>query len=83
MCYISGTVWTIWFDEKDPLIHIRTHKVIRGESHLNTDLLNELVEKAKADIQTLEETLESVQQEHDEHLSSAKAEEQEYQQLKT
>lgn len=58
-------------------------KVIRGESHLNTDLLNELVEKAKADIQELEETLETVQQEHDEHLSSAKAEEQEYQQLKT
>ena len=58
-------------------------KVIRGESHLNTDLLNELVEKAKADIQELEETLETVQQEHDEHISSAKAEEQEYQQLKT
>lgn len=58
-------------------------RVIRGESRLDADLLGELMEKAKAEIQELSSTLAQAKQELDEKLESAAAEQKEFDQLRS
>lgn len=60
-----------------------TIRVIRGESHLSIDLLNELVQKAKAEVAELTAAVHAAKQELDECQKSAAAEEKEFGQLKT
>lgn len=60
-----------------------TIKIIRGESKLDIDLLNELIHKAKGEIKELAATVEAAKQELDEHIASADKEQQEYDKLKS
>lgn len=60
-----------------------TIKVIRGESRLNIDLLNDLVSKAKQEIQSLTATVDAAQQELEQHLASSDVEMQEYERIKS
>lgn len=64
-------------------LQAETIKVIRGESRLNVDLLNELVDKANAEMQELQKAMNSIQQEIDEHLTSLSIEKKEYDKIKT
>ena len=59
-----------------------TIKVIRGESRLDIDLLNDLVSKAKSEVQELTATVEAAKQELDEHLAGADTEQREYDKIK-
>lgn len=59
-----------------------TIKVIRGESRLDIDLLNDLVSSAKREIQELTATVEAAKQELDEHLAGADAEQSEYDKIR-
>lgn len=58
-----------------------TIRVIRGESKLSGELLNELVAKAKAEIIELSEAVEAAKEDLSERMSSAKQEEQEFEKL--
>ena len=60
-----------------------TIKVIRGESRLSADLLNEMVQKTQEEVVQLEKTVADIQRELDSHLASAKEEQKEYQKLKS
>ena len=60
-----------------------TIRVIRGESRLSIDLLNELVDKTKAEIQALSATVEVAKQELAERVESAAQEQREYEKLQT
>lgn len=60
-----------------------TIKVIRGESKLDIDLLNELIHKTKSELQELTATVEAAKQELDTHIASADQEQQEYNKLKS
>ena len=60
-----------------------TIKVIRGQSKLDIDLLNELIRKTNNEIIELTETVETARQELDEHIASADKEQQEYDKLKS
>ena len=57
-------------------------RVIRGESRLDVDLLGELMEKVKAEIQGLSLAAEQAKRELDEKLESAAAEQREFDQLR-
>lgn len=59
-----------------------TIKVIRGESRLDIDLLNDLVSKAKQEIQTLTATVDAARLELEQHLASSDLEQQEYEKIK-
>ena len=59
-----------------------TIKVIRGESRLDIDLLNDLVSKAKQEIQTLTATVDAAKLELEQHLASSDLERQEYEKIK-
>ena len=59
-----------------------TIKVIRGESRLDIDLLNDLVSKAKQEIQTLTATVEAAKLELEQHLANSDLEQQEYEKIK-
>ena len=59
-----------------------TIKVIRGESRLDIDLLNDLVSKTKQEIQTLAATVEAAKLELEQHLASSDLERQEYEKIK-
>lgn len=58
-----------------------TIRVIRGESKLSGELLNELVAKAKAEIIELAEAVETAGEDLSERMSSAKQEEQEFEKV--
>lgn len=58
-----------------------TIRVIRGESKLSGELLNELVAKAKAEIIELSEAVEAAKEDLSERMSGAKQEEQEFEKL--
>lgn len=60
-----------------------TIKVIRGQSKLSIDLLNDLVAKAKEEITELTAALSDAQNELDRCLAGAEAQKQEYAQLET
>lgn len=60
-----------------------TIKVIRGQSKLDIDLLNELIRKTNNEITELTATVEAAKQELDEHIASADREQQEYDKLKS
>ena len=60
-----------------------TIKVIRGESRLNVDLLNELIDKAQADVEALSQAAEAARQELERRTADMKTEQQEYDKLKT
>ena len=60
-----------------------TIKVIRGQSKLSIDLLNDLVAKAKEEIVSLTAALTDVQEELEKCLAGAEAQKQEYAQLET
>lgn len=60
-----------------------TIRVIRGESRLNSDLLNSLVEKTKGEIKSLSLAAQTHQQELDVLLDSAEQEQRELAQLKS
>lgn len=60
-----------------------TIKVIRGESNLNSDLLNELVGKAKAEIAELQAVVKDAKTELDERMNSVSEEQQEFDKLTT
>ena len=60
-----------------------TIKVIRGESRLDIDLLNDLVSKAKQEIQTLTTTVDAAKLELEQHLASSDVEMQEYERIKS
>lgn len=60
-----------------------TIKVIRGQSKLSIDLLNDLVAKAKEEIVSLTATLTDARDELDRCLAGAEAQKQEYAQLET
>lgn len=60
-----------------------TIKVIRGESRLNIDLLNELIDKAQADVEVLSQTAEAARQELESRTADMETEQQEYDKLKT
>lgn len=60
-----------------------TIKVIRGESRLNVDLLNELIDKAQANVETLSQTAETARQELESRTADMETEQQEYDKLKT
>lgn len=60
-----------------------TIRVIRGESRLSSDLLNELVEKTKAEIQTLSATVEAAKKELAERMESATQEQREFEKLQS
>lgn len=60
-----------------------TIRVIRGESRLSSDLLNELVAKAKEEITLLTSTVEAAKQELSERMSSAQQEQQEFEKLQS
>lgn len=59
-----------------------TIKVIRGESRLDIDLLNDLVSKAR-DIQVLTAAVEAAGQELEKHLAGADLEQREYEKIKS
>ena len=59
-----------------------TIKVIRGEGRLDIDLLNDLVSKAKQEIQTLTATVEAAKLELEQHLANSDLEQQEYEKIK-
>ena len=58
-------------------------KVIRGESRLSADLLNELINKAQADVEALSQTAEAARQELKRRTADMETEQQEYDKLKT
>ena len=58
-------------------------KVIRGESRLNVDLLNELIDKAQTDVEALSQTAEAARQELESRTADMETEQQEYDKLKT
>lgn len=58
-------------------------KVIRGESRLNVDLLNELIDKAQTDVDALSQTAEAARQELESRTADMETEQQEYDKLKT
>ena len=60
-----------------------TIKVIRGESRLDIDLLNDLVSKAKQEIQTLTTTVDAAKLELEQRLASSDVEMQEYERIKS
>ena len=60
-----------------------TIKVIRGQSKLDIELLNELTRKANQEIKELTATVEAAKQELDEYIASADKEQQEYDKLKS
>ena len=60
-----------------------TIKVIRGESRLDIDLLNDLVSKAKQEIQSLTATVDAAKLELEQHLASSDVEMQEYERIKS
>lgn len=60
-----------------------TIKVIRGQSKLSIDLLNDLVAKAKEEIVSLTAALTDAQEELEKCLAGAEAQKQEYAQLET
>lgn len=60
-----------------------TIKVIRGESRLNVDLLNELIDKAQTDVEALSQTAEAARQELESRTADMETEQQEYDKLKT
>lgn len=60
-----------------------TIKVIRGESRLDIDLLNDLVSKAKQEIQSLTATVDAAKLEFEQHLTSSDVEMQEYERIKS
>ena len=60
-----------------------TIKVIRGESRLNVDLLNELIDKAQADVEALSQAAEAARQELERRTADMETEQQEYDKLKT
>ena len=64
-------------------LQAETIKVIRGQSRLNIDLLNELVAQAKEELQQLAATVEAAKQELDEHTASADLEQKEYDKIKS
>ena len=59
-----------------------TIKVIRGESRLDIDLLNDLVSKVKQEIQSLTATVDAAKLELEQHLASSDVEMQEYERIK-
>lgn len=59
-----------------------TIKVIRGESRLDIDLLNDLVSKAKQEIQTLTATVNAAKLELEQHMANSDLEQQEYEKIK-
>ncbi len=59
-----------------------TIKVIRGESRLDIDLLNDLVSKAKQEIQTLTATVDAAKLELEQHMANSDLEQQEYEKIK-
>ena len=59
-----------------------TIKVIRGESRLDIDLLNDLVSKTKQEIQTLTATVDAAKLELEQHLTNTDLEQQEYEKIK-
>lgn len=60
-----------------------TIKVIRGESRLDIDRLNDLVSKAKQEIQTLTTTVDAAKLELEQRLASSDVEMQEYERIKS
>ena len=60
-----------------------TIRVIRGESKLSSELLNELVSKAKIEIIELSEAVEAAKEDLSDRMSSAKREEQEFEKLQS
>ena len=60
-----------------------TIRVIRGESRLDSDLLNELVAKTKIEISNLSAAVETAKQDLNERMSSAKLEKQEFEKLQS
>lgn len=60
-----------------------TIKVIRGESRLDIDLLNDLVNKAKKEIQTLTEAADAAKLELEQHLANSDLEQREYEKIKS
>lgn len=58
-------------------------KVIRGESRLNADLLNELIDNAQTDVEALSQTAEAARQELESRTADMETEQQEYDKLKT
>ena len=59
-----------------------TIKVIRGESRLDIDLLNDLVGKAKQEIRTLSATVDAAKLELEQHMANSDLEQQEYEKIK-
>ena len=59
-----------------------TIKVIRGQSKLDIELLNDLISAVKSDIQELTATVEAAKLELDESIASADREQKEYDKLK-
>jgi len=59
-----------------------TIKVIRGESRLDIDLLNDLVSKAKQEIRTLTATVDATKLELEQHMANSDLEQQEYEKIK-
>ena len=57
--------------------------MIRGESRLDIDLLNDLVNKAKQEIQTLTATVDAAKLELEQHLANSDLEQQEYEKIKS
>ena len=60
-----------------------TIRVIRGESRLSSDLLNELVSKTKGEVTELSVAVEAAKQELNAHTNSAQQEQQEFEKLKS
>ena len=60
-----------------------TIRVIRGESRLSSDLLNELVDKAKGEITELSAAVEAAKQELNERMSNAHQEQMEFEKLQS
>ena len=58
-------------------------KVIRGQSKFDMEFLNELVSRAKSEIQELEAAVEAAKEELDVHIASADMERKEYENIKT
>lgn len=57
--------------------------MVRGESRLDIDLLNDLVSKAKQEIQSLTATVDAAKLELEQHLASSDVEMQEYERIKS
>ncbi len=60
-----------------------TIKVIRGQSRLNADLLNTLVDRTRAALEEMEQLVEKAKEELDQAIASAGEEEKEYQRLES